>query len=196
MKPNSDSPFIAFSGTKRIAAGNAAVLAGKIKKFLEKDKNAHVLIFNSTTSAPVEIDLRASQEAMTKQLRVILGDLDKHDGPGRPKLGVVSREIGLLPRHWEWLSLQPEGASATLRKLVEEAKKKNFQKDQIRLAQEGTYKFMHALAGDFEHYEEALRALYAKNKPLFETLISKWPKDILDHVTTLSEHAFQVETEA
>ncbi|MFY0534142.1 DUF2239 family protein [Nannocystis pusilla] len=31
-------------------------------------------------------------------------------GPGRPKLGVVSREVSLLPRHWEWLERQPSGS--------------------------------------------------------------------------------------
>jgi len=41
-------------------------------------------------------------------------------GRGRPKLGVVAREVTLLPRHWEWLNSQPGGASVALRRLVEQ----------------------------------------------------------------------------
>ena len=44
-------------------------------------------------------------------------------GPGRPKLGVVAREVTLLPAHWTWLANQPGGASVALRRLVDAARR-------------------------------------------------------------------------
>jgi hypothetical protein len=111
-------------------------------------------------------------------------------GPGRPKLGVISREVSLLPRHWEWLATQPGGASGTLRKLVEEAKKKNSTGSDVKQAQERTYKFMSALAGDMKGYEEALRALYRKDKKAFNANISEWPKDVREHTVELAKAVF------
>jgi hypothetical protein len=190
MTTPDENQYIAFSGMKKIASGDLLSLAAKVKKHLsEKDQADNVLIFNSLTSAPVEINFRGTEASVLKRLRDQL-EAGQHTGPGRPKLGVVSREISLLPRHWEWLATQPGGASAVLRKLVEQAKVATADKDKVRLAQDRTYKFMHALGGDLEHYEEALRALYAKNRSLFETLIAKWPKDVRQHVLHLAAPAF------
>jgi hypothetical protein len=198
MTTPDENQYIAFSGMKKIASGDLLNLAAKVKKHLsENDQADNVLIFNSLTSAPVEINFRGTEASVLKRLRDQLeaaapGDEENgpHAGPGRPKLGVVSREISLLPRHWEWLATQPGGASAVLRKLVEHAKVATADKDKVRLAQDRAYKFMHALGGDLEHYEEALRALYAKNRSLFETLIAKWPKDVRQHVLHLAAPAF------
>ncbi|MDO8901405.1 MAG: DUF2239 family protein, partial [Phenylobacterium sp.] len=63
---------------------------------------------------------------------------------GRPKLGVVAREVTLLPRHWDWLAQQPGGASVTLRRLVEQARKADAETgagDQRR-RREAAYRFM------------------------------------------------------
>lgn len=120
------------------------------------------------------------------------GDSEKkRRGPGRPKLGVVSREVTLLPRHWEWLASQPGGASVTLRKLVEAARKANSGKDRIRRAQEITYRFMNAVGGDLPGYEEALRALYAPDAARFATLVADWPKDVREHVLRFARGAFE-----
>ncbi|MDT8324349.1 MAG: DUF2239 family protein [Bacteroidota bacterium] len=120
------------------------------------------------------------------------GDSEKkRRGPGRPKLGVVSREVTLLPRHWEWLSTQPGGASVTLRKLVETARKANSGKDRIRRAQEITYRFMNAVGGDLPGYEEALRALYAPDAARFASLVADWPKDVREHVLRFAREAFE-----
>jgi hypothetical protein len=113
-----------------------------------------------------------------------------HRGPGRPKLGVVSREVTLLPRHWEWLASQPGSASVTLRKLVDEARKRNEGKDRIRRAQEITYRFMNAMAGDFPGFEEALRALYAADRERFTTLTESWSGDVRDFTRELASEAF------
>ncbi len=191
MKPKLDSSCTAFAGQKLIASGDVVDVALRIKEHQQKDKKATILVFDDATSQQVEFDLRGSDEAIVKRLKALqedeVADDDKKPGPGRPKLGVVSREIGLLPRHWEWLATQPGGASVTLRKLVEEAKKKNQDKDRLRQAQEIVYKFMSVMAGDLPRYEEALRALYAQHEKDFAAMIAEWPKDIREHTRRLAK---------
>ena len=114
-------------------------------------------------------------------------------GPGRPRLGVVAREVTLLPRHWDWLALQPGGASVAIRKLVEAARRSSGDKDRVRFAQEATYRFVSAIAGDKPHYEEAIRALFAADAARFDKLIAEWPADIRDHALVLAGRAFQRE---
>jgi len=183
MLPNPEHTCTAFADAKKIAQGQIVEVALKIKKHLQKNRQSSILIFDDVTSAQIEIDLRGTSEAVTERLQI-----PEEKGPGRPKLGVISREISLLPRHWDWLALQPGGASVTLRKLVEEAKKKNQAQDQIRQAQNATYKFMMVMAGNLPHFEEALRAFYAKDRKLFEKLMDSWPKDIREHIERLSEN--------
>src|SRR3984957_11907417 len=110
-------------------------------------------------------------------------DVSTPRGRGRPKLGVVAREVTLLPRHWEWLATQPGGASVALRKLVEEARRTHADKDKIRKAQERAYHFMSAMAGDLPGFEEATRALFADNRSKFKETIGTWPVDVHDHAT-------------
>ena len=107
-------------------------------------------------------------------------------GRGRPKLGVVAREITLLPRHWDWLNSQPGGASVALRKLVEEARRGSGDRDRIRSAQEAAYHFMSAIAGNLPGFEEASRALFAYDRRRFGDLIAAWPEDVRDHVIKLA----------
>lgn len=189
MTPQSNRPCTAFANNKIIATGDIQEVALKVKSFLN-DNKGNVLIFDDTTSAQIELDLRGTTEAVARRLEKALEPEEKKSGPGRPKLGVISKEITLLPQHWEWLALQPGGASVTLRKLIEEAKKKNAHKDQLRQAQEATYKFMHAMAGDLPDYEEALRALYAGDEKKFEKMIATWPADIKKHTGKLAQNAF------
>lgn len=138
-------------------------------------QKAHTMNFGITKKATQE-----APEDMQKAQR----------GPGRPKLGVVSREVTLLPRHWEWLASQPGSASVTLRKLVDEARKRNGEKDRIRRAQEITYRFMNAMAGDFPGFEEALRALYAADRERFASMTAPWPEDVRDFTMRLAADAF------
>lgn len=181
----------AFAGHKKIAEGSVLEVAGKIKRYQQKHPDASILIFDDATSTQVELDLRGTVEDVLSRIPSEDKSSEEKASPGRPKLGVVSREIGLLPRHWEWLALQPGGASVTLRKLVEEARRQNKTKDAIRQSQNAAYKFMSVMAGDLPHFEEASRAFFAKKKSLFETLCSGWPKDIRDHVLKIGEAAFQ-----
>jgi hypothetical protein len=114
-------------------------------------------------------------------------------GPGRPKLGVVAREVTLLPRHWEWLGRQPGGASVALRKLVEDARRANGGKDRIREAREAAYRFMSAMAGNEPGFEEATRALFAGARGAFEANVAGWPHDVKAHARRLAEPSFAVE---
>jgi hypothetical protein len=109
---------------------------------------------------------------------------------GRPKLGVVSREVTLLPRHWEWLNSRPGGASVALRKLVEQARKDSEGADKIRVAQETTYRFMTEVAGDFAGYEEALRALFARQEDKFREQVAGWPVEIRSQALELAAESW------
>jgi hypothetical protein len=102
----------------------------------------------------------------------------------------VAREVTLLPRHWEWLAKQPGGASVTLRKLVEDARRANAGTATAREAQERAYRFMSAMAGNLPGFEEATRALFAKDKPRFEMLIAEWPDSVGDYARDLASGAF------
>ncbi|KYG68726.1 hypothetical protein AZI87_05710 [Bdellovibrio bacteriovorus] len=180
----------AFSSSQRIASGSIKDVALKVKEHLEDHPQAAILIFDNQTSQQVELDLRGTVDAVLKRLEksgLIKEEEPAKGGPGRPKLGVTSKEVTLLPQHWDWLAKQPGGASVTLRRLVDEAKKKNAAKDLIRQSQDATYKFMTVMAGDLPDYEEALRALYAKDAEKFKKLISKWPEDVRAHINMLAE---------
>lgn len=188
----------AFGGTRRIASGDLAHVAAKAKESV--DRGGHVLLFDDDTSQPIELDFRGTPEDVASRLAATTGqdapDLPRPDeppqrGPGRPKLGVVAREITLLPRHWDWLSSQPGGASVALRKLVDQARHANEGKDRIRLSQEAAYRFMVAMAGDLPGFEEATRALFAGDASRFDEEIKAWPADIRDHASKLAAIAVQ-----
>jgi hypothetical protein len=101
-------------------------------------------------------------------------------------LGVVAKEVTLLPRHWDWLNLQPGGASVALRKLVEEARRTSGHHDRVRAAQESAYRFMSAVAGNLSGFEEAARALFAYDRRRFSQMIAAWPDDVRDYAVRLA----------
>jgi hypothetical protein len=190
---------IAFEGARCIAAGHLREVALAVKQVIERGEQAPVLIFDALTSQPVEFDLRGTADDVLARLaaeEVEVGeDGESPDkavprGRGRPKLGVVAREITLLPRHWDWLNSQSGGASVALRKLVEAARLASDDKDRIRHAQEAAYRFLTSLAGNFPGYEEATRALYAGDAARFEASIESWPVDVREHATRLAASAF------
>jgi uncharacterized protein len=187
----------AFEGSRCIATGELALVALKAKEVIDGGDHPSVLIFDDATSRPIEVDFRGTAEDVLRRLpqdgvAPIAPDGEPpRSGPGRPKLGVVAREVTLLPRHWEWLNGQPGGASVALRKLVEEARRANEGKDRVRHSQEAAYRFMSALAGNLPGFEEATRALFAGNQRLFDELLEPWPGDVKDYARKLSVGAFQ-----
>lgn len=167
--------FTAFEGTRRLASGDLAAVA-------EAARQAHargaprILVLDDGTGAQIDIPVSAEPEPPSPQ----------RPGRGRPRLGVVPREVTLLPRHWEWLATQPGGASAALRRLVEDARRSGGPADRAREAQTAVYRAMSVLAGDLPGYEEALRVLYAPDDDRFDALIGAWPVDVRDYVSRLA----------
>ncbi|WP_088182573.1 DUF2239 family protein [Sphingobium sp. Z007] len=165
----------AFAGDLWIATGDEAEVREALRAM--GDDAQAVLLFDDCTGRQVDIDLRA-------------GTTEAPRGRGRPKLGVQPREITLLPRHWDWLATQSGGASATVRRLVDAARKADADKPSPRAAMDAAYHFMTAMAGDRPGYEAAIRALYAKDEQLFNSLSQDWPSGIRDHARELAGPAF------
>jgi hypothetical protein len=187
----------AFAGMHCIARGELRTVAGAVKQRLDHDPKVNILIFDDISSELVEIDFRGSLKAVLSRLPPAVMPKPAPVGteavvrtPGRPKLGVVAREVTLLPRHWDWLASQPGGASVALRKLVEAASRASEDKDRMRRAQESAYRFMSAMAGDQPGYEEAVRALFADQPEQFGVQTEGWPVDIRDHARMLALPAF------
>src|ERR1700685_3171125 len=111
MSPEADATYIAFDGDRRIASGGLREIARAAKGVLDRRKSASILVFDAMTSEPVDLDLRGSIAEIQARLPGFPGESaaagesppSAPRGPGRPKLGVVAREVTLLPRHWEWL---------------------------------------------------------------------------------------------
>jgi hypothetical protein len=178
MSDGQDRLCIAFEGTRRIAAGSLDAIRAEVQAAMARGA-ARLLVFDAETSELVEIPPRGATAAPVARR-----------GPGRPRLGVVAREVTLLPRHWEWLARQPGGASVALRKLVEEAKRSSVGADDARAARDAAYRFMSALGGDLAGFEEASRALFRGDARGFAAMISDWPTDVRDHAQALAERAF------
>ncbi|HSZ59416.1 MAG TPA: DUF2239 family protein [Tepidisphaeraceae bacterium] len=181
-----------FQGHHLIASGQPAEVALATRGVIDAGSDEPVLVFNDTTGEQIELDLRGTAEEISTRYQE--ADAAQPPAaprrPGRPKLGVVAREVTLLPRHWEWLSTQPGGASVALRKLVEQARRDNAANDRVRQAREAAYRFMSAMAGNLPGFEEASRALFASDAPRFAELTQSWPPDVRDHCMKLAAPAF------
>lgn len=176
--------WTAFDGPRLIAAGAPAEVAAAVRS---ASNSQSILVFNDEDGRQVDAGLRAPAWEVAPDVQ------PAQRGRGRPKLGVVAREVTLLPRHWEWLARQAGGASVALRKLVDEARKSGAGVDRRRAGQDAAYRVMLALAGDAPGYEEALRALYASDAGRFQERISAWPDDVRDYVTRLAGPAFGIQ---
>lgn len=184
--------YTAFDGNNLVLKGPLSEVVLKIKKRLGRAENSSILIFSDATGKTIDFNFQGSEKDILKRLEVFVSEEtpSNYSGPGRPRLGVMSREVTLLPRHWEWLASQSGGASATLRHLVDEAKKKSIGGISVKQAQERTYKFMSVIAGDLSGFEEALRSLYKKDEKKFLVQIENWPQDVRNHAVELSQFVF------
>jgi hypothetical protein len=181
--------FTAFEGRRRLASGPLAEVALAVKR--AEHGSEPIAIFSDGTGRPIDLDLRGTDdEILTRLPEATSGRADTQPneprGRGRPKLGVVAREVTLLPRHWEWLNVQPGGASVALRKLVDEARRANGDRDRQRAARDAAYHFMAAMAGNLTNFDEASRALFADDRQRFLNQIADWPVDIRDHVVKIA----------
>jgi hypothetical protein len=164
--------YTSFDGHRRLSAGPLAVVNLAAKRALERGARGPVLIFDDVTGRSRDVDMR--------------GVVEEARARGRPKLGVIAREVTLLPRHWEWLAAQPGGASVALRKLVERARKEGSGQEERRQAHERAYHFISAIAGDLPGFEEATRALFAHDAQRFSAHIHSWPRDVREHALRLA----------
>jgi uncharacterized protein len=194
--------FTAFAGDRLVATGDITTVLQKTKQRVDGGETAPILIFEDRTGRQIDFDIRGTQEEAVSRLAshpLFAGpdaDTRPRSGPGRPNLGVVCREVSLLPRHWEWLSGQRGGASATIRRLVDEARKTGGPRERARAARDAAGKFMWSMAGNLPGFEEASRALYAGDYERLAGLAAGWPGDIRRHLERMVGEAARLEIEA
>lgn len=167
---------IAFDGPRCLIEGPIAAVQAKVLA-LRDEGRLDILVFDADTGRVVDLPVPAPRRRAPVE----------RAGPGRPKLGVVAREVTLLPRHWDWLNDQPGGASVTLRKLVDQARQAGVGAERVRKAREAAYRFMTAIAGDRPGYEEAIRALFSGEATKFAKHTERWPADIKRQARTMFE---------
>ena len=187
--------YVAFHGTTCIAQGSLPEVIRGARTAMAADGLVPVLVFDARTSEQIDFgpdgDLpdRATPAPTPDHHTSVTSP--KLSGPGRPRPGVVAREVTLLPRHWEWLASQPDGASVVLRRLVDQARRDALPLDTVRKGQECSYRFMAAMAGNLPGFEAASRALFAGRAADFASRIAAWPPDLRAHVQRLAGPVFQ-----
>ena len=202
-------PCTAFDGPRRLASGPLDQVALAVKTAIEGGAAGPVLIFGDVSGRVIDVDTRGTAQEVLARLALAAVETAWREAAqsaplpspatattaqpdseprrrGRPRLGVVAREVTLLPRHWEWLGAQPGGASVALRKLVETARRDNRAGEQSRRMRDAAYHFMSAMAGNLPGFEEAVRALYANEGERLRDLIVAWPRDLREHAIRLA----------
>ncbi|BFI97439.1 MAG: DUF2239 family protein [Rhodanobacter sp.] len=195
MSSHESSSCTAFDSHALVASGALTEVALAVKHLLDRNPARMPVILDDATGQPVEIDFRGSADEVLARLQPAAA-AGAPRAAGRPRLGVVAREVTLLPRHWYWLNSQPGGASVTLRRLVEEARRNVGAKDRARLAGEAADRFMRVVAGDLAGYEEASRALWRGDRDAFNRHTRGWPKDVREHARRLAAIARDAQAEA
>jgi hypothetical protein len=189
--------FTAFCGYRLVASGALESTVRQAKG--EVDRGEAVLLIDDLTGEQIDLDLSGSPDDAVARLseHPVLGPHASRARapaarPGRPRLGVVSREVSLLPRHWDWLARQNGGASAALRRLVDEARKRNGAKDEAARARDAAARFLWVVAGNLPAFEEASRSLYAGDLERFLQRIEGWPADVQQHAGRLVREAVRL----
>ncbi|KNE24371.1 DUF2239 family protein [Achromobacter spanius] len=205
--------YTAFEGQQILAAGPLADVALAVKRAMDSGAAHTMLVYQDGTGIQTDLNLAGTDAQIIERHRQPVDAANPGSAPstepddsaepreashhsalhprgrGRPKLGVVPREVTLLPRHWDWLAQQPGGASVALRKLVEQARRDNDTQDQQRQRQEAAYRFMSSMAGNLPGFEEATRALYANDRERFAQCVAAWPQDVRAYATRLAWQA-------
>ncbi len=172
----------AFAGQKLLARGPLAEVALAAKAALMSGSAETILVFDDGSGRVIDLDLRGDESEVVERLPE---PAPEARGRGRPKLGVISREVTLLPRHWDWLAAEPGGVSAALRRLVDEARHNSAGRQERRATSEACYRFMTTIAGNLPGYEEAIRALFAADRARMEESTIDWPEDVRAHALRL-----------
>lgn len=176
--------FVAFEGSRRLAVGGWAEVTAAARA-VGAGNGAALLVFDDETGEQVDLDPVLPGQPDAPASAVEAGEVPEdagggevRSGPGRPRLGVVCREVSLLPRHWDWLAAQPGGASVTLRRLVEAARRDGVEAERRRRARDAAHRFLWTMAGDLPGFEEASRAFYAGDLAGFTRWSAPWPPDV------------------
>lgn len=173
--------YTAFVAERVVASGELEGVLPRLKAIFNKNRSTLFLIFDDETGKQTDFNLSGTlDEVLRRECQ-----RPEPSGPGRPRLGVVSREITLLPRHWEWLEMQPHGASATIRRLIDDARKNENGEMRKQRRTHAAGRFLTAMAGNYPGYEEASRALYRGEGDKFAQLIAAWPKDVRNYAMRL-----------
>jgi len=186
------APHALFEGNRLLARGSLqdVVREAAMREGVGADGRP-LLLLDDRSGQALDVDLRGDAGTVLERLRARFPAADGTATPaprerGRPRLGVVAREVTLLPRHWEWLAAQPGGASQALRRLVEEARRREGGAGELRQRREAQYRAMLTLAGDLPGFEEASRALFAGDEAAFAERLRQWPADVGDYLASLS----------
>lgn len=172
-----DTPlYSAFSGSRLLATGPLPVVLAAAYPFRDNSPSP-LLIFSHTDGHQADFNWQGTLEEVIARA----SPAAVRTGPGRPKLGVVSTEVTLLPRHWDWLNSQPARASGTIRRLVDQAMAREAGNEKRRREVLGT--ILWALAGNEPGFEEASRALYSGNIERLKTLVSAWSGSLGEFVS-------------
>jgi hypothetical protein len=173
--------YTAFRRFGRVASGSLSDVAIFLK---DLPQGGEYLVFEDGTGRQTDLDTRGTPEEISRRYSEEASAEPR--GRGRPRLGVIAKEVTLLPQHWDWLSAQPGGASVALRKLVDQARRTSGDRDRVRAAQDAAYRFMSAIAGNLPGFEEAIRALFAYDRRRFGEFIAHWPQDVRDYAIRLA----------
>jgi hypothetical protein len=173
--------FSAFAEFEHVATGSLEAVVAAAKERAGYGEHPDALIFDNRTGRQLDFDMRGSTEEVLARVRTTR----ERPGRGRPKLGVECNELCLLPRHWEWLAAQPRSASATLRRLIDAARKNESPEEKLRERQDAIGTFMWAVTGNLPGFEEASRCLYRGDWAGFRERIADWPEDVKRHLNML-----------
>lgn len=181
---NTQPTYTAFSGYTLIAQAQLADIALKLKQLGETAET--ILIFNDQTGRQIDLDLTGSEQ----QIQQRYSEPEPEKKVGRPKLGVISREITLQKKHWDWLDQQSASASAVIRKLIDKELNDPTSESNIMLAKQATDRVMSAMLGNMPNYEEATRALYQGDREVFLKMIQDYPKDLKEYLIQKTQNIF------
>jgi hypothetical protein len=186
--------YTAFEGFQKLISSDLEKVLLTVKKRLKFNRESSILIFSDLTGKQMDFDLRGTEAEVVERHKIFTMKITPPPPTvGRPKLGVVPREISLLPSHWEWLNNQNGGSSVTIRQLIDEKiKASSSDRLKAKTSQEVAYKFLSALAGDLPNFEEAVRFLYRSDRKKFLEQVSGWHKDVVDHALLLSGDSLKV----
>jgi len=103
MDPTLSHTYTAFLDGRRLAAGPLHEVAVAVLHAQKSRPDGHPLVFSDASGRSADLDLRGGEKGVTARYTVVAPE-EAPRGRGRPKLGVVAREVTLLPEHWDWLA--------------------------------------------------------------------------------------------